>query len=182
MTKIIKGSTGDITISWGYADGDTSKFNTSDVTYKTTTNGYDKEWYYYDYGKIMDDFINAIKPFELKTRDMIEYMKTVKPSKLIFNERSGTTIVYFDNVYPKKKVVVKCSQGDEFDRAIGFAMAYMKYMFGSRSAYMKFIEKNEHDLEFSYAVGYLVFKVFNGWTDLYNWIEENAIIQSDEEK
>lgn len=56
--------------------------------------------------------------------------------KVIFN--NPATIVIFED---GTKVVVKTTDGDEFQPEIGFAMAVMKKLFGSRGQYKKFIDK-----------------------------------------
>ena len=57
--------------------------------------------------------------------------------KVIFNE-PATIIIYKNG----EKEVVKCSEGDLYNPEVGFAMAMMNIMFGSRSAYKRFINKH----------------------------------------
>jgi hypothetical protein len=71
--------------------------------------------------------------------DAVTYNKFDKENikKVIFNPPA--TIVIFKN---GSKRVVKCDSKDEFNPEIGFAMAMMNEMFGSRSAFKKFIKKH----------------------------------------
>jgi hypothetical protein len=56
--------------------------------------------------------------------------------QVIFN--NPATIVYFND---GSKVVVKTMEGDEFNEEIGLAMAIMKKIFGSSTAFKKFTKK-----------------------------------------
>ena len=56
--------------------------------------------------------------------------------QVIFN--NPATIVYFKD---GSKVVVKTMDGDEFNEEVGLAMAIMKKMFGSSTAFKKFSRK-----------------------------------------
>jgi len=56
--------------------------------------------------------------------------------QVIFN--NPATIVYFKD---GSKVVVKTMDGDEFNEEVGLAMAIMKKMFGSSTAFKKFARK-----------------------------------------
>lgn len=64
----------------------------------------------------------------------------LRPKKVIFNPPA--TIVYWDD---GTKTVVKTSQqfNDEFDEEIGLAMAYVRKIYGSRSAFLKTIQSAE---------------------------------------
>ena len=55
-----------------------------------------------------------------------------KPTKVIFNPPA--TVVYWSD---NDKTVVKCREGDEFSEEIGFAMAFMKKVYGSRGCFKK---------------------------------------------
>ena len=92
--------------------------------------------------------------------------------KLIFDEDNKATIVYWID---GTKTVVRCMKGDAFDREYGFAMAYMNKMFGSRSAFVKYIEKNgiekkgkknKKEIEYTY-------EVIESFTNSYTNIEYN---------
>lgn len=56
--------------------------------------------------------------------------------KVIFNP-PATVVIYKDG----SKKIVKCGENDEFSPEVGFAMAMMNEMFGSRNAYKNFIKK-----------------------------------------
>jgi len=56
--------------------------------------------------------------------------------KVIFNP-PATVVIFNDG----SKEVVKISNGDKYNPEVGFAMAIMNRMFGSRNAYKKFIQK-----------------------------------------
>lgn len=56
--------------------------------------------------------------------------------QVIYNDPA--TIVYFND---GSKIVVKTMEGDEFNEEIGLAMAVMKKMFGSSTAFKKFARK-----------------------------------------
>lgn len=56
--------------------------------------------------------------------------------QVIYN--NPATIVYFND---GSKVVVKTMDGDEFNEEVGLAMAIMKKMFGSSTAFKKFAKK-----------------------------------------
>ena len=56
--------------------------------------------------------------------------------QVIYNDPA--TIVYFKD---GSKVVVKTMDGDEFNEEVGLAMAIMKKMFGSSTAFKKFVKK-----------------------------------------
>lgn len=56
--------------------------------------------------------------------------------QVIYN--NPATIVYFKD---GSKVVVKTMDGDEFNEEVGLAMAIMKKMFGSSTAFKKFARK-----------------------------------------
>ena len=87
------------------------------------------------------------------------YGKTILSSNLMFKSESNrkletnnisksdikqviynnpATIVYFTD---GSKVVVKTMDGDEFNEEVGLALAIMKKMFGSSTAFKKFAKK-----------------------------------------
>ena len=76
-------------------------------------------------------YINQIVEQPITEKVMIDSVQ-----KVIFN--NPATIVIFED---GTKVVVKTTDGDEFQPEIGFAMAVMKKLFGSRGQYKKFIDK-----------------------------------------
>lgn len=80
-------------------------------------------------GNLHDNAIEVIK--EYFGRDPISQIK-----KVIFNPPA--TVILFKN---GEKVVVKTMKEDEFDPEIGFAVAMMKYLFGGRTTWKKFVEK-----------------------------------------
>lgn len=57
--------------------------------------------------------------------------------KVIFNEPA--TIVLWSN---GDKTVVKCQDGDKFDKEKGLSLAVMKYVFGNKSKYNDVIKKH----------------------------------------
>ena len=58
------------------------------------------------------------------------------PVRIIFNDE--TTICYFED---GSKVVVTCSEDDEYTKEAGVAACIAKRVFGSRSAFLKAVEK-----------------------------------------
>ena len=54
------------------------------------------------------------------------YYQKYQPKKVIFNKPA--TIVYWTD---GTKTVVKCKKGDRFDKWTGFAMAYLKKVYGT---------------------------------------------------
>jgi hypothetical protein len=64
-----------------------------------------------------------------------QLMLTHKVEKVIFSN-PATTVIFTDG----KKVTVKTTEKEKFDPEVGFAMAYMNKLFGSRSAYKKFLK------------------------------------------
>lgn len=56
--------------------------------------------------------------------------------QVIYN--NPATIVYFTD---GSKIVVKTMEGDEFNEEVGLAMAVMKKIFGSSTAFKKFARK-----------------------------------------
>lgn len=62
--------------------------------------------------------------------------KVAKVKKVIFN--NPATIIFWDD---KTKTVVKCQDGDTFDKEKGFVMAYLKKMLGNKNEFNKEIHK-----------------------------------------
>ena len=62
----------------------------------------------------------------------------IKPERIIYNN-PATVVLWNDQT----KTVVKTMEGDTFDKTYGFAMAYMKKMFGSSAKVKKMIKKCE---------------------------------------
>ena len=83
-----------------------------------------------------DDFISAYcntsYTYALKANNISK--SDIK--QVIYN--NPATIVYFED---GSKVVVKTMKGDEFNEEVGLAMAVMKKMFGSSTAFKKFARK-----------------------------------------
>jgi len=75
----------------------------------------------------------TMKPPEriLKTEKYEPY----KPNRIIYSNE--TTVVFWQD---GTKTVVTASEGDYFDKEIGFAMALAKKIFGSRSKYQRYIK------------------------------------------
>ena len=63
-------------------------------------------------------------------------MKVLSIKKVIFNEPA--TIIIWEN---GDKTIVKCQDGDTYDKEKGFALAVMKYAFGNKSKYNDVIKK-----------------------------------------
>lgn len=61
---------------------------------------------------------------------------TMKIEKVIFN--NPATIVYWND---GTKTVVKCQEGDFFDKEKGLAMAIIKKMYGNKGSYNKVFDK-----------------------------------------
>jgi hypothetical protein len=62
--------------------------------------------------------------------------KTIPEIKQVIFNNPATVIFWSDGT----KTIVK-SHNEEFDEEKGFAMAYLKKVFGGRSQYMKYIKK-----------------------------------------
>lgn len=62
--------------------------------------------------------------------------KVAKVKKVIFN--NPATIIFWDD---KTKTVVKCQEGDTYDKEKGFVMAYLKKMLGNKNEFNKEIHK-----------------------------------------
>lgn len=60
--------------------------------------------------------------------------------RISFNEQKRTTSITFDD---KNKVTVKAHENDSYDKYVGFAMAYMHHLFGSRTKFRNFIDSLE---------------------------------------
>lgn len=75
-----------------------------------------------DYGSFFTPKANGLSKLDIK--------------QVIYN--NPATIVYFND---GSKVVVKTIDGDEFNEEVGLAMAIMKKMFGSSTAFKKFAKK-----------------------------------------
>ena len=58
--------------------------------------------------------------------------------KVIFNEEKKTTVVVWKD---KTKTVVKCQDGDTFDREKGLMACYMKRIFNNRGYYNDILKK-----------------------------------------
>jgi hypothetical protein len=73
--------------------------------------------------------------------------------RVIFNDPA--TIVFFDD---GDKIVAKVTDDDEFQPEIGLAMAFMKKLFGSRTAYKNFVkqwvpeEEKEEEVDYRTAI------------------------------
>lgn len=74
--------------------------------------------------------------------DAIELVYTLTPKKVIFNDPA--TIVYWRN---GSKTVVKCSNGDVYDREKGFAMCVLKQLYSNKfyTRLKKRIQQEEND-------------------------------------
>lgn len=70
--------------------------------------------------------------FKLMTKGL--FKSDIK--QVIYN--NPATIVYFTD---GSKIVVKTMEGDEFNEEVGLAMAVMKKIFGSSTAFKKFARK-----------------------------------------
>ena len=62
--------------------------------------------------------------------------KHAKVKRVIFNDPA--TIIFWDD---NTKTVVKCQEGDTFDKEKGFVMAYLKKMLGNDNTFNKEINK-----------------------------------------
>lgn len=69
-------------------------------------------------------------------------INNLRPKRIIFNPPA--TIVYWED---ETKTVVKTANQfkDEFDKETGLAMAYMRKIYGSRSAFLKIIKSAERN-------------------------------------
>ena len=69
----------------------------------------------------------------------VEGSMLIRPSidKVIFNEPA--TIILWDD---GSKTVVKCTDGEEYDPAIGFAMAYVKKLYGNTGGIFRACQKD----------------------------------------
>ena len=100
-----------------------------------------KTKYYYkdtERGTVERKFLKEkLKTFTTAAKNNYNVAKTVRAvDRVIFNPPA--TILIMDS---GEKIVVKATEGDEFQPEIGFAMAIMKGIFKSRSAYKKYIEQ-----------------------------------------
>ena len=86
-----------------------------------------------EYGNDIQLYFNGAPVFAVRDRVLIS---TSDIKQVIFN--NPATIVYFKD---GSKVVVKTMDGDEFNEEVGLAMAIMKKMFGSSTAFKKFAKK-----------------------------------------
>lgn len=57
--------------------------------------------------------------------------------KIIYNLKGKTTIVYFTD---GDKVIVRCAEGEEFDKESGLAMAIIRKQFKSRKEFLRLVE------------------------------------------
>lgn len=95
--------------------------------------------------QIMRDYFNGFA--EVKQIEVIDLEDGIE--KVIFND-PATIVIFKDGT----KIVVKTTDGDEFQPEIGFAMAMMKAVFGSRGSYKKWIKQwlpqgEEDDYDFA---------------------------------
>jgi len=68
----------------------------------------------------------------------------LKPKRIYQDPSSKTTVVLWSD---DTKTVVKCSPDEPFVPEFGVAMATMRKMYGSRSQFVKHLEKNTVDME-----------------------------------
>lgn len=86
-----------------------------------------------EYGNDIQLYFNGVPVFAVRDRVLLS---TSDIKQVIYN--NPATIVYFKD---GSKVVVKTMDGDEFNEEVGLAMAIMKKMFGSSTAFKKFSRK-----------------------------------------
>lgn len=73
--------------------------------------------------------------------------KYINPfQKVIFNEKKGTTVVLWGN---GQKTIVKCQEGDCFDKEKALAIAFMKVSFENRGYFNDYLtEALENAIEY----------------------------------
>jgi len=84
--------------------------------------------------RVVEDMFRDYKSLDTTNGTFHQIINDIE--KVVFNP-PATVIIFKDG----EKVVVKTSEDDEFDPEIGFAMAIIKKLFGSRSGFKKFIKK-----------------------------------------
>lgn len=82
------------------------------------------------------DYNEVLDYLEENMKDILFTLK-LEIKKVIFNEPA--TIIYWSN---GDKTVVKCQDGDTFDKEKGIALAVMKYVFGNKSNYNEILKKH----------------------------------------
>ena len=74
---------------------------------------------------------------------MFNITNRVKPTRIIFNDPA--TICFFSD---GEKIVVKCADGEKFVPEYGVMACIMKKIFGSRSAFLRVVDKGTYSLCF----------------------------------
>ena len=82
-------------------------------------------------GTFFADFVGSLPQVDYTYRNYIPRFAP-EPIRIRFNDPA--TIVWWED---GDKTVVKCRPGEEFDPEVGFAMAYMKKIYGSHSAFKR---------------------------------------------
>lgn len=89
--------------------------------------------------------------------------------KVIFND-PATVVIWADG----SKTVVKCQEGDTFDKRIGLAMAICKKFFGNRSRYNDVFKKWVEEEEITFAQVHPGTRAFG----TVGMIPENAVTEA----
>ena len=117
------------------------------ITYGDLLNGMIDDWSNHLTWSDQSDFTNVHAPITSGVTLVVKNGKIVKPKTMpeiksvVFNEEKGyTTILWADGT----STVVKCGEGEKFERYEGFVMAIAKKLFGSTSAAKK--EMNDKDV------------------------------------